>query len=434
MLAPITLFPIVSFVAAVPGGGGSIAVWVISIARIICMLLRPRGIVEAWWVSAGAFILLIGGFIPFAAALHAVREGVNVYLFLTGMMLLAALARREGVFDWLADLATHHAGGSATRLFILIYLVGIAVTVLLSNDATAVVLTPAVYAAVKRAQARPMPYLFACAFISNAASFVLPISNPANLVVFGRHMPHLAEWVGIFAIPSLISIVVTFATLWWISRDDLKDVLEGDAIGFQLSSAGRYAALGLLLAAVVLMTASAFGWNLGLPTCGAALIAVGLVIIKDRSAPLHIFRDVSWSVLPLVAGLFVIVEALNRAGALRASRHALHAAAQMPRLLGGLTAAFGTGLISNLMNNLPVGLASSAALHQDGIPAQIAHSVLIGVDLGPNLSVTGSLATVLWLIALRREGVRVSAWTFFKAGLIVMPFALAASVLVLVPR
>ena len=122
-------------------------------------------------------------------AATAIAKGLDVYLFLTGMMLLSELARRQGVFDWLASLAVKAAKGSPARLFLLVYLVGTAVTVFLSNDATAVVLTPAVYAAVKKAGTKALPYLLICAFIANAASFVLPISNPANLVVYGKHLP-----------------------------------------------------------------------------------------------------------------------------------------------------------------------------------------------------------------------------------------------------
>ena len=119
-------------------------------------------------------------------ALGAVGRGTDVYLFLTGMMLLSELARREGLFDHVAARAARLADGSATRLYSLVYLVGTVVTVFLSNDATAVVLTPAVAAVVKAARARdPLPYLFICAFIANAASFVLPISNPANFVIEG---------------------------------------------------------------------------------------------------------------------------------------------------------------------------------------------------------------------------------------------------------
>src|SRR6202012_266427 len=97
--------------------------------------------------------------------------------------------------------------------FLLVYGVGTLVTAFLSNDATAIVLTPAVYAATRAAGATPLPYLFVCAFIANAASFVLPISNPANLVVYGAHMPHLGDWLRQFALPSLASIVVTYVVL-----------------------------------------------------------------------------------------------------------------------------------------------------------------------------------------------------------------------------
>src|SRR6202012_4008770 len=126
------------------------------------------------------------------------------------------MAREEGVFDWAAGIAASHARHSASRLFLLVYLVGIAVTALLSNDATAVVLTPAVLAAVRTARVNPKPYLLACALIANAASFVFPISNPANLVVFGNKMPALAQWLEIFFLPSIASIVVTFLCLRWV--------------------------------------------------------------------------------------------------------------------------------------------------------------------------------------------------------------------------
>ena len=145
--------------------------------------------------------------LPWPDALAAAAKGTDVYFFLIGMMLLAEVARKEGLFDWLAAQAVRYSKGSAKRLFLIVYIVGTIVTVLLSNDATAVVLTPAVYAATRAAKVEPLPYLFVCAFIANAASFVLPISNPANLVVFGKQMPPLMDWLRTFALPSLAAIV-----------------------------------------------------------------------------------------------------------------------------------------------------------------------------------------------------------------------------------
>ena len=83
------------------------------------------------------------------------------------------------------------------------------------------VLTPAVYAATRAAKVEPLPYLFICAFIANAASFVLPISNPANLVVFGKQMPPLADWLRIFALPSVVAIVATYLALRLTQRHAL---------------------------------------------------------------------------------------------------------------------------------------------------------------------------------------------------------------------
>src|SRR6266403_1984342 len=138
---------------------------------------------SATWAVLGALALVVLALLPWMSALQAIGKGTDVYLFLVGMMLLAELARKEGLFDWLAALAVRQARSSPQKLFGLVYAVGTVVTVFLSNDATAVVLTPAVYAAAKAAKAEPLPYLFVCAFVANAANFVLPISNPANLVV-----------------------------------------------------------------------------------------------------------------------------------------------------------------------------------------------------------------------------------------------------------
>src|SRR5579871_2139753 len=185
-------------------------IWVISLASIFLVMLRPWGVGEAWWACGGALLLAATTLVPWGEAVGAVRKGTEVYLFLGGMMMLSELARQEGVFHWAAGLAARGAGGSSPRLFLLLFLTGVAVTIFLSNDATAVVLTPAVLAIVRRLQVDPVPHLLTCAFVSNAASFVLPISNPANLVLFGSHLPHLLPWLGSFLLPSAAAIVATF--------------------------------------------------------------------------------------------------------------------------------------------------------------------------------------------------------------------------------
>jgi arsenical pump membrane protein len=407
----------------------SVLVWSIAAATIAGVLFRPKDWPEAVWACLGALVLVISGLLPISLAGQAIAKGTDVYLFLTGMMLLSELARREGVFDWLASLAVRAARGSRARLFSLVYLVGIVVTVFLSNDATAVVLTPAVYAAVQRARTKTLPYLFICAFIANAASFLLPIANPANLVVYGKQLPPLVPWLRTFLVPSVCSILVTYIALRWTQRHQLNGGVEDGSEPAKLSREGLFAAWGIIGTGAILIGASALGRDLGLPTCIAAAIAV-LVTTRARSGAVReIVRGVAWSVLPLVAGLFVLVESLDRAGALNDVVRALQWCAAMPRLAGGLIASFGIAALSNVMNNLPSGLLAAGALQTVHVPAHIRDSVLIGVDLGPNLSVSGSLATVLWLIALRREGEHINGWQFLKVGVVVMPTALLVATL-----
>ena len=171
-------------------------------------------------------MLLALRLIPVKLAEEAVAKGSDVYFFLIGMMLLSELAKENGVFDWLASVAVRGAKGSCSRLFTLVYLIGTAVTIFMSNDATAVVLTPAILAAVRKAKVEPLPHLFVCALVANAASFVLPISNPANLVVFHLGMPPLSQWLQSFGLPSLLSIVATYGVMRLIFRKDLGGRME----------------------------------------------------------------------------------------------------------------------------------------------------------------------------------------------------------------
>ena len=404
------------------------------------VIVRPFNWPEAVWALAGALLLLLFGYIGVNDAWRGVAKGLDVYLFLIGMMLLSELARREGLFDWLASKAVAAARGSASRLFFLIYAVGTLVTIFLSNDATAVVLTPAVYAATKAAKVKnPLPYLYICAFVSNAASFVLPISNPANLVVFGGgSMPPLASWVAIFAVPSIVAIITTYIALRFMQASALAgETLALDGKKLSLRYGGRVAASGILATAAALIAASALGFDLGLPTLLTSLLTTLVVLSINHENPLPVLRGVSWGVLPLVAGLFILVEALDKTGAIRWLADALAWAVQTS-LHGAI---MGTGLLvalgCNLANNLPAGLVAGSTVHMANVPHAVASSILIGVDLGPNLSVTGSLATILWLNALRRDGQRVGALQFLKLGVVVtLPalFLTIGSVLLLQSR
>lgn len=407
---------------------GHILLGLIVLASIVLMLIRPRNVPEVYWVGGGVLVLLLCRLIPLSLAGRAIAKGTDVYLFLVGMMLLSELAREHGVFDWVSSAAVRHAKGSYARLFLLVYTVGTVVTIFMSNDATAVVLTPAVLAAVRKAAVEPLPYLFVCAFIANAASFVLPISNPANLIVFHQQMPALGTWLMWFGVPSLISIVFTFGMLRWIFRRELRGAIRFEVTDHFLNHHGKLVLGGLAATAVILLTASALNLDLGLPTFLTAIVVATLVSLKSRSNPLPLLREISWSTIALVGGLFVLVDAAESVGAMKYMQAWMMRAESLGATVGSLLTAFVVGIANNLVNNLPLGLIAGSTLQAVHVRGLIASAVLIGVDLGPNLSITGSLATILWLIALRREKVNVTFWSFLKVGAVAMPVALFLSI------
>ena len=339
------------------------------------------------------------------------------------MLALGEFAKIEGVFDWAASHAVRAAGTSSLRLFAIVFGVGILTTALLSNDATIVVLTPAVIVALRRTDAPALPYLFACAFVANAASFILPISNPSNLLVFGNAMPGLGTWLRWLVLPSAIAVAVTAIGLGLLFRSSLR---RGHTIHDD-SLADRPAAsvlVTLAIAALVLIAVSARNGPLGAGALSVAVLATLVLVVRRHDALAALAAGIQWPIVPLTAALFVIVSAVDAAGALGWTRALIERTSP-------LATGWALALASNIANNLPVGLNTGqtlTALHPDSAKS---FAALIGVNLGPNLSTNGSLATILWLAIVRKNGEQASPLSFLRTGLIVTPVALTLALLAL---
>ena len=352
-----------------------------------------------------------------------------MYLFLVGMMALAEFARAEGVFAWIAAYAVRAAGGSRSRLLLLVYAAGLLTTAFLSNDATIVVLTPAVIAAVRRTDATPDAFVFACALVANAASFILPIANPSNLLFFADKMPTLAAWFASFGFASLASVSVTYAMLALLFRRELARPLVVED-GHATAAAPRGLAAAVLIgSAIALIATSSLDGPLGMVTLGLGLLATLASSTRTVRAPLAIVRGIAWPVVVLTAGLFVLVEALDLAGAAALPRTLFVWAAHQSAPAAQAGTALAAALASNVVNNLPVGLdlgKYAGAAHPAGA---LSAAALIGVNVGANLTVNGSLATVLWLAVLHRAGIAIGPLRFAAVGLIATPPALLAAAL-----
>jgi arsenical pump membrane protein len=248
-------------------------------------------------------------------------------------------------------------------------------------------------------------------------------------------MPPLGRWLAGFGVPSLLSIIVTFFVMRILFRDELCQSIECEFEDAKLTGNGKLVLVGLALMIAVLLTTSAMKKDLGLPTCLAALVITAVVSIKSTRNPINLAREISWATLLLVAGLFVMVDAVESQGALNLTQQWLAWASSLGQSIGAMVVGFAVGIANNFVNNLPLGLIAGGTIQAAHTKGLMANAVLIGVDLGPNLSVTGSLATILWLLALRKdsgggtggEKLDVSFWKFLKVGAVAMPVALFAA-------
>jgi len=390
---------------------------------------------------AGAGILLVLGLISPVDALLTLLRDWNTFLFFLGMMGLSALAEASGLFDWSAAQAARLAGQSAAALFLNVFLLGSLISMILSNDATALILTPIVYVLVTKLRLPVLPFLFACTFIADTASFLLPISNPINIIILSRFPLDLATFLRLLLIPSLVVIAINIGVFFLLYRQDLQGHFDSTRLPSPKETIKhwayfRYTCCVLMAVAAAYVIASAVQFPLSLiASSGAALLLLGARYWKQTTL-WETGTRISWSIFGFIAGMIIVVRSIEETGLTTLFGHWLL------QLSGGST--FGAVMVgtlgaaagTNLINNVPMAVVMNSALSSiQHAPAPIQHgfiaATIFGCDLGPNLTTVGSLATVLWLLILRRRGIDVSGLDYFKVGIIVTPVMLLAGALIM---
>lgn len=399
-------------------------------ATLGLVLVRPRGLSEAWFTCGGGLLMLLFGLETPAQALSMVDQGKDALFFLVGLLLLAELMRVSGFFEWAAVHAARSAKGDGAALYRNVFLLGAAVTALLSLDTTAVMLTPVVLAFVGRLDLKAKPFLFACAFVANTGSLLLPVSNLTNLLFAAAFGWGFGAFTLRMALPQLLAIAANYLVFRWLFRQSLPREFSPEKLpepGEVIPDARFFRASVAVFLAVV---AGYFaGAALGIPPyvfslAGAAILfAIGLR--AGRVEP-GVVREISWSVFPFVIGLFVVVRAMENLRLAELMNRGL-AAGHGSKGLTVLIGTFGAGLGSNFVNNIPMALLSISSLGQGDDLSR--YAALVGCNVGPNLTVAGSLATMLVITTARKGGEDVGAKDFFRVGLVATPILLLAGAL-----
>ena len=400
----------------------------IFVATITLVIWQPKGLGIGWSAIGGAVVALLAGVVTLSDV--PVVWGIvwNATAAFVAIIVISLLLDEAGFFEWAALHVARWGGGHGRRLFVLIVLLGAAVSALFANDGAALILTPIVIAMLRALGFKDkatLAFVMAAGFIADTASLPLVVSNLVNIVSADFFRIGFGEYAAVMVPVDLVSIAATLgALLIFFQRDIPRDYDVGAlrAPGAAIRDAATFRAgwivLALLLAGFFLLE------PLGVPVSAvAAAGAILLLVIAGRGHVIQtgkVLRGAPWQVVIFSLGMYLVVYGLRNAGLTDHLAALLDYTAQ-----GGVWgAALGTGVIaavlSSVMNNMPtvlVGALSIDAAHATGaVKEAMIYANVIGCDLGPKLTPIGSLATLLWLHVLGQKGVRIGWGYYFRVG------------------
>jgi arsenical pump membrane protein len=396
-------------------------------------VVRPRGWPEAVTAVPAAAVLVAVGAIRVSTAVAEARRLGPVIGFLAAILVLAHLCDDDGLFRACGGWMARTSAGRPRRLLAQVFVTAAVTTAVLSLDATVVLLTPVVFATAARLDVRSRPDVYACAHLANSASLLLPVSNLTNLLAFAASGLAFGHFAALMALPWLAVIGVEligveYAVFRQFFAADLAtgpaDRPEGDkAEGPALP---RFTLVVVALTLAGFVVASAAGVSPAWAAFAGAAALAARALARRRTSALSVLRAADVPFLAFVLGLGIVVQAVVSNGLGSALAPLLPAGTSLPALLA--IAALSAGL-ANVCNNLPAVLVLLPLAAPSGAGAVLA--VLLGVNIGPNLTYTGSLATLLWRRTLQRHGSAPDLAEFTRLGVLTVPAGLVIAVLAL---
>jgi arsenical pump membrane protein len=409
----------------------------IFIPTIALIMVRPRHFTEATAAALGAAAMLIFGLITPSQVLEVLIANANVLLFFLGLMLISIVAERAGFFEWCAFKSVRLARGEAPILLGIVFGLGALITAFFSNDATALVLTPVVFVLVTRLKLNPLPFVFACAFIANTASMILPMSNPVNLLAVERFNITLTDYLKFLLVPAALVILLNIGLFGIIFKKEISTVSTDSLPGEPVKVDRYFLAVcgGLLLTAAGYLVSSFYGLPLAVPALGGSLVLLATGFSFRRLKVTQVTSGLSWFIFLFIFSLALLVKGLENSGVTAAIASLLASLGASGPFQALLATTFGTAIGSNLINNWSMMMISVSSLATlTTLPSfnpALVYGAIMGADLGPNFAILGSLSSMLWLILLRQRGLEIRPIQYLKIGLIVTPPMLIVGTLVL---
>ena len=373
-----------------------------------------------WAVAlAAAVIVVVAG----ALSVHGARSALSALGptvgFLAALLVLADGCRRAGVFDALGTVMAIGAHGRPRRLLVMVFMAAAGTTAVLSLDATIVLLTPIVFATAARLPASPRPHVYACSHLANSASLLLPVSNLTNLLAFAACGVSFTRFAVLMALPWLVALAIEWVVLTRVFADDLRPPVAPRAAAGERPRLPRFALTVVGLTLLGFAISSVIGVA---PVWFATAGAVAITVAQRPPSLSELAGAAEPTFLVFVLALGVIVSAAGQHGLSSVVHSLLPTGSDLPALLG---VAAVSAVLANLVNNLPATLIIVAVLGSSTPGAVLA--MLIGVNVGPNLTYVGSLATLLWRRIVHAHDEEVDVRQFLLLGALTVPATLVAA-------
>lgn len=392
---------------------------------LLFAMIRPHRWPEAVVAAPAAGLLIVTGIVGTAEAGAVIGELAPVVGFLAAVLVLARLCDDDGLFQAAGAVMARVAAGDPRRLLAGVFVLAAATTAVLSLDATVLLLTPVVLATARTMSVPARPHAYATAHLANSASLLLPVSNLTNLLAFSAAGISFAHFAAVMALPWLAVLAVEYAVLRLLFTAELRPGPPA-ALPAQPPEVPVFvlAVLGCTLAGFVLT--SGYGLSPAWAALAGAVVLGVRSVAQKRSTVSGIIGAADIPFLVFVLCLGVVVHAVVTHGLGEAMNRLVPDGTSLPALLAIAAIA---ALLANVVNNLPAVLVLLPVVGSSGPAAVLA--VLIGVNIGPNLTYPGSLANLLWRTVVHRDGMRARFTEFSLVGLCSTPPALVAAVLCL---